>query len=100
MRVILKVLILVALLCRVRCFKLYASDPEMMADGANKACAFVVYTSMTVDQMQKTLDAFKGRYTFIRTTMFRAVGERLLTKIMPEAQPGKHDFDLVQAEES
>jgi iron(III) transport system substrate-binding protein len=32
--------------------------------------------------------------------MFRAVGERLLTKIMTEAQAGKYDFDAVQSAES
>jgi iron(III) transport system substrate-binding protein len=32
--------------------------------------------------------------------MFRAVGERLLTKIMTEAQTGKYDFDVVQSAES
>jgi hypothetical protein len=37
---------------------------------------------MSVDQVQRTLDVFKARYPFLKTTMFRAVGERLLTKIM------------------
>ena len=55
---------------------------------------------MTVDQMQKILAAFKARYPFIQATMFRAVGERLLTKIMTEAQTGKYDFDVVQSAES
>jgi iron(III) transport system substrate-binding protein len=32
--------------------------------------------------------------------MFRAVGERLLTKIMTEVQAGKYDFDAVQSAES
>jgi hypothetical protein len=43
--------------------------------GAKKEGALVVYTSMTVDQMQKILDAFKARYPFIRTSMFRAVDD-------------------------
>src|SRR5262252_6256158 len=100
MRVILKVLVLVTLLCGVRVFNLYAADQDMIVEGAKKEGALVVYTSMTVDQMQKILDAFKARYPFIRTTMFRAVGERLLTKIMTEAQTGKYDFDVVQSAES
>jgi len=60
----------------------------------------VVYTSMSVDQAQRILDVFKARYPFLKTTMFRAVGERLLTKIMTEAQAGKYDFDAVQSAES
>ena len=100
MRVIQKVLVLAALLCGVQLFNLCAADQGIIVEGAKKEGALVVYTSMTVDQMQKILDAFKARYPFIRTTMFRAVGERLLTKIMTEAQTGKYDFDVVQSAES
>jgi iron(III) transport system substrate-binding protein len=32
--------------------------------------------------------------------MFRAVGERLLTKIMTEAQTGRYEFDVVQSAET
>jgi len=60
----------------------------------------VVYTSMSVDQAQRTLDVFKARYPFLKPTMFRAVGERLLTKIMTEVQARKYDFDAVQSAES
>ena len=55
---------------------------------------------MSVDQAQRTLDVFKARYPFLKPTMFRAVGERLLTKIMTEVQAGKYDFDAVQSAES
>ena len=65
-----------------------ASD-EAFIQGAKKEGALVIYTSMTVDQAQKLNDAFKARYPFIQPAMFRAVGERLLTKIMTEAQAGK-----------
>jgi iron(III) transport system substrate-binding protein len=55
---------------------------------------------MSVDQVQRILDVFKARYPFLKPTMFRAVGERLLTKIMTEVQAGKYDFDAVQSAES
>jgi len=71
-----------------------------MIEGAKKEGALVVYTSMTVDQMQKILDAFRIKYPFIKSNMFRAVGERLLTKIKTEAQTGKYDFDVVQSAET
>ena len=100
MRVIQKVLVLAALLCGGQVFNLGAADQDIIVEGAKKEGVLVVYTSMTVDQMQKILDAFKARYPFIQTTMFRAVGERLLTKIMTEAQTGKYDFDVVQSAES
>lgn len=76
-----------------------ASD-EAFIQGAKREGALVIYTSMTVDQAQKLNDAFKAKYPFIQPSMFRAVGERLLTKIMAEAQAGKYDFDVVQSAET
>jgi iron(III) transport system substrate-binding protein len=95
-----KIIFLAALLSVAQVLNVGAADQHIVIEGAKKEGALVVYTSMTVDQMQKILDAFKTRYPFIRTTMFRAVGERLLTKIMTEAQTGKYDFDVVQSAES
>jgi iron(III) transport system substrate-binding protein len=73
---------------------------EATVQGAKKEGALIVYTSMTVDQAQKLNDAFKVKYPFLQISMFRAVGERLLTKIMTEAQAGKFDFDIVQSAET
>jgi len=88
----------VAILFSVGVTHLQASDAVL--EGARKEGNLVVYTSMSVEQVQRILDAFKARYPFLKTTMFRAVGERLLTKIMTEAQAGKYDFDAVQSAES
>ena len=95
-----KIILLAALLSVAQVLNVGAADQDIVIEGAKKEGALVVYTSMTVDKMQKILDVFKTRYPFIRTTMFRAVGERLLTKIMTEAQTGKYDFDVVQSAES
>src|SRR5689334_12611318 len=78
---------------------LCASD-EAIIQAAKKEAALVVYTSMTVDQAQKLNDAYRAKYPFIQPTMFRAVGERLLTKIMAEAQARRYDFDVVQSAET
>src|SRR5262245_24503920 len=78
----------------------FASNHENLIEGAKKEGKVVVYTSMTVDQAQKLNDAFKAKYPFIQPSMFRAVGERLLTKIMAEAQAGKYDLDVVQSAET
>jgi iron(III) transport system substrate-binding protein len=93
-------LLLTALLCCALTSNLLASDQDAIIEGARKEGALVVYTSMSVDQAQRILDVFKARYPFLKPTMFRAVGERLLTKIMTEAQAGKYDFDAVQSAES
>lgn len=55
---------------------------------------------MTVDQAQKLNDAFRAKYPFLKIEMFRAVGERLLTKILTEAQAGRFEFDVVQSAET
>src|SRR5689334_12459743 len=68
--------------------------------GAKKEAALVLYTSMTVEQSQRLNDEFKAKYPFIQPSMFRAVGERLLTKIMTEAQAGRYEFDVVQSAET
>jgi iron(III) transport system substrate-binding protein len=78
----------------------YANNHENFIDGAKREGKVVVYTSMTAEQAQKLNDAFKAKYPFIQPSMFRAVGERLLTKIMAEAQAGKYDFDVVQSAET
>src|SRR6185503_14212880 len=78
----------------------HASNHESLIEGAKKEGSLVLYTSMTVDQAQKLNDAFRAKYPFLQIHMFRAVGERLLTKIMTEAQAGKFDFDVVQSAET
>ncbi|MBI2232139.1 MAG: extracellular solute-binding protein [Deltaproteobacteria bacterium] len=77
-----------------------ASGSEAVLEGARKEGKLVVYTSMTVDQAQKLNNAFSAKYPYIQIGMFRAVGERLLTKIMTEAQAGRYEFDVVQSAET
>ena len=79
---------------------LQAIGSEAVLEGARKERKLVVYTSMTVDQAQKLNNAFSAKYPFIQIGMFRAVGERLLTKIMTEAQAGRYEFDVVQSAET
>lgn len=77
-----------------------ASNHEALIEGARKEGKLVLYTSMTVDQAQKLNDAFRMKYPFLQVSMLRAVGERLLTKILTEAQAGRYEFDVVQSAET
>ena len=77
-----------------------ASNHEGLIEGAKKEGKLVLYTSMTVDQAQKLNDVFGVKYPFLQVSMFRAVGERLLTKILTEAQAGRYEFDVVQSAET
>jgi len=99
LRKIVKIPLMAALILIDVAGRLQASD-EATIQGAKKEISLVVYTSMTVDQAQKLNDAFRSKYPFLQINMFRAVGERLLTKIMTEAQAGKFDFDIVQSAET
>jgi iron(III) transport system substrate-binding protein len=93
-------LLIAATLCAFPTSILRANNHDALIEGAKKEGKLVIYTSMTVDQAQKLNDAFKAKYPFIQPAMFRAVGERLLTKIMAEAQAGKYEFDVVQSAET
>lgn len=77
-----------------------ASYHEAVVEAAKKEKELAVYTSMTVGQAQTMLNSFKAKYPFIEPQIFRAVGERLLTKIMTEAQAGRYEFDVVQSAET
>src|ERR1051325_3661781 len=73
-----------------------ASDPATI-EAARKEGSVMIYNSMTPSQMQLIINAFQAKYPFIQVKVYRAVGERLLTKILTEAQAGQHDFDILQS---
>lgn len=77
-----------------------AASPDAVVEAARKERTLVFYTSMTVGQAQEMLNAFKAKYPFLEPKMYRAVGERLLTKIMTEVQAGRYEFDVVQSAET
>jgi iron(III) transport system substrate-binding protein len=90
---------LIAILCQLLIAASVFAN-EAFIEGARKEGQLVLYTSMTVEQAQKLNDVFRARYPFLQISMFRAVGERLLTKIMTETQAGRFDFDVVQSAET
>ncbi|HTN71329.1 MAG TPA: extracellular solute-binding protein [Methylomirabilota bacterium] len=73
-----------------------ASD-HTTVEAAKKEGSLMIYNSMTPGQMQILQDAFKAKYPFIDVKVFRAVGERLLTKALTEAQAGRYEFDVFQS---
>ena len=73
-----------------------ASDPATI-EAAKKEGSLMIYNSMTPSQMQLIINAFRAKYPFVEVKVYRAVGERLLTKIFTEAQAGRHDFDVLQS---
>jgi iron(III) transport system substrate-binding protein len=66
-------------------------------EAAKKEGSLMIYNSMTPSQMQLIINAFRARYPFVEVKVYRAVGERLLMKILTEAQAGRRDFDVLQS---
>jgi iron(III) transport system substrate-binding protein len=80
------------------CFDRHAlASDQATVEAARKEGTVVIYNSMTPSQMQLLENAFKAKYPFLEIKVYRAVGERLLTKIITEAQAGRHEFDILQS---
>ena len=73
------------------------ANDQATIEAARKEGTLMIYNSMTPSQMQLITNAFRAKYPFIEVKVYRAVGERLLTKILTEAQAGQHDFDVLQS---
>ena len=86
---------LIALLLLLAGDSARASDPATI-EAAKKEGGLMIYNSMTPSQMQLIINAFRAKYPFVEVKVYRAVGERLLTKILTEAQAGQHDFDATR----
>ena len=77
--------------------RLSEGEDQATIEAAKKEGSLMIYNSMTPSQMQLIINAFNAKYPFIDVKVYRAVGERLLTKIFTEAQAGRHDFDVLQS---
>lgn len=73
------------------------ASEQATIEAARKEGSLMIYNSMTPSQMQLIINAFHAKYPVIEVKVYRAVGERLLTKILTEAQAGQHDFDILQS---
>ncbi len=73
-----------------------AADPEEAAkiENAKKEGTLSFYTTMSVTAAEKLLGGFHRKYPFLKTELYRAGSERLLTKITTEARAKKHIADV------
>jgi len=71
-----------------------------LVEGAKKEGELVWYTVMGISDAKLMLDAFKKKYPFVRTQLFRANGERTLNRVMTETRAGQWRFDLVAVSET
>lgn len=70
------------------------SDPKLI-EAAKQEGQLVYYTTMTLSQSKKVVDAFEKKYPFIKAELFRTGGDPLLNKIITEARGGLYAWDVV-----
>lgn len=72
----------------------YAATPEELAIREGEV---VFYSSLNNEQITAFRDAFQKKYPFLKVSFYRGTSERVLQRIMTEAQVGRHAVDVVSA---
>jgi iron(III) transport system substrate-binding protein len=70
------------------------SNPKIV-EAAKKEGAMSYYTTMTLSQSKKVVDAFQKKYPFITPELFRGGGDEVLNRIQNEARGGLNAWDVV-----
>jgi len=73
-----------------------AATREELVERAKKDGEVIVYASMNVEEVEALTARFQGKYPFVKVSLNRLGGERLLTKILAEARLKKSFADVVQ----
>jgi iron(III) transport system substrate-binding protein len=66
-----------------------------LVEAAKKEGQMTYYTTMTLSQSKKVVDAFEKKYPFIDVKLFRSGGDDLLNKIFTEDRGGKDLWDVL-----
>jgi iron(III) transport system substrate-binding protein len=72
-----------------------AGSDAKIIDAAKKEGAVSYYTTMTLSQSKKVVDAFQKKYPFITPELFRGGGDEVLNRIQNEARGGLYAWDVV-----
>ena len=65
-----------------------------LVEGAKKEDFLTLYMSLQVTDIQKLVEAFKRHYPFAKVEFIPLVGERLLARIIAEANAGRYSADI------
>jgi iron(III) transport system substrate-binding protein len=71
-----------------------SSRAASVEDSAKKEGEVVFYSSLNNEQIVAFRDAFQKKYPFLRLEFYRGTSDRVLQKIMTEAQTGRHSVDV------
>ncbi|MFC1816600.1 ABC transporter substrate-binding protein [Thermodesulfobacteriota bacterium] len=69
------------------------SSEQSVIEGAKKEGKLVVYTSMNVVNMNTMLEAFKKKYPFMKTEVYRSKSQLILNKLVQETRVRKYIAD-------
>jgi iron(III) transport system substrate-binding protein len=72
-----------------------AGSDTKIIEAAKKEGAMSYYTTMTLSQSKKVVDAFQKKYPFIKPELFRGGGDEVLNRILNESRGGLNAWDVV-----
>jgi ABC-type Fe3+ transport system substrate-binding protein len=72
-----------------------SQSPEIIA-GAKKEGKFLLYTSLTLQEIDEVAGPFTKKYPFLKLESFRGNALQLLQKITTEARAGRPQVDVAQ----
>lgn len=72
-----------------------AGSDAKIIEAAKQEGAVSYYTTMTLSQSKKVVDAFQRKYPFIKPELFRGGGDEVLNRILNEARGGLYAWDVV-----
>jgi len=73
----------------------HAGSNASVIDAAKNEGKISYYTTMTLSQSKKVVDAFQKKYPFITPELFRGGGDEVLNRILNEARGGLNAWDVV-----
>ena len=73
----------------------HAGSNASVIEAAKSEGKMSYYTTMTLSQSKKVVDAFQKKYPFIAPELFRGGGDEVLNRIQNEARGGLYAWDVV-----
>lgn len=81
--------------CLAPALQAQAASMSQLIEGAKKEGAVSYYTTMSLSQSKKVVDAFQKKYPFIKPELFRGGGDEVLNRILNESRGGLNAWDVV-----
>src|SRR5215213_3653647 len=68
-----------------------------LVNGAKKEAELVFYAGIPIPDAQAILSALEKKYSFIKTTFYRATGPAIVSRIQTEQRAGTHIWDVMNS---